>query len=118
MMLILFTIIVMSQEIIDLTFFDFRHRSSLKNYDNNTAYLNFINQNERNNLSDLPDNQITVARIAKMNEYKMYIKDRSLNDIVNYLIRIIIGMIFAIIHFKMYKKSTNNLKHNLSQNTM
>ena len=90
--------------IVNITFFDLRNENSFKIFDSNELYLSSIYGHELESAKTLTPQQLTELRMQKKINFISSEKIRFINNIIDCIIWIIVSLLFAVVHFKIYQR--------------
>jgi hypothetical protein len=125
MSIILMLILSLSvNAITDFTLTEYKNKSSLSKFSTNEDYISSLSLSKFSanddyssplsldkaaieSIKQLSSEKIEEKRLAEKDKYIQSIKDNSISSLISYAGWLLIGGIFFIIHWRLYKKSEN-----------
>ena len=108
------TIGIMLISATDLMFTEYKYKNQLNRFVSNEKYIDYqkhTNPNDKEKWQSLSMKLVEEKRIAAKREYIEDVKDSAISGIINFATWLITGLIFFVIHWKMYRRSSSNI-HN------
>jgi hypothetical protein len=108
------TIGIMLISATDLIFTNYKYKNQLNRFVSNEKYIDYqkhTNPNNKEKWESLSMKLVEEKRIAAKREYIEELKDSAISGIINCATWLITGLIFFVIHWKMYRRSSSNI-HN------
>lgn len=108
------TIGIMLISATDLMFTEYKYKNQLNRFVSNEKYIDYqkhTNPNDKEKWQSLSMKLVEEKRIAAKREYIEEVKDSAISGIINFATWLITGLIFFVIHWKMYRRSSSNI-HN------
>lgn len=108
------TIGIMLISATDLIFTEYKYKNQLNRFVSNEKYIDYqkhTNPNDKEKWQSLSMKLVEEKRIAAKREYIEEVKDSAISGIINCVTWLITGLIFFVIHWKMYRRSSSNI-HN------
>lgn len=97
----------------DLVLTEYKNMRQLRNYDNDAKYIEYKKQEAYNDHDKQqwkvpnPD-QIKEKRMDDREDYINGVKGNAISSIINCITWLLIGLLFFIIHWRMYRHSRSN----------